>query len=437
MISCSENWLAEKPDLALVIPSTLEDFQALLDNDPVMNEARPGLGEEGSDNHFVTANIWNTLTEPSKSIYIWSEHPYDDIITVQYWNFVYRQVFYSNIVLEGVEQMRGQAAYDQDMFNNIKGSALFFRAEGFFSIAQIFSKQYIKSSATTDLGIPLKLSSDINSTSSRSTVQETYDRILMDLLNASTLLPVRPAFKTRPSKPAAFALIARTYLIMGDYERSLLYADSCLNLYNTIIDYNDLNMSSIKPIPSRNDEIIFDARLVNSIFNGNNFFVDSVLFHAYHEDDLRKQAFFRDYGLGGQNFIGSYSERGYSFGGIATNEVYLMRAECHARLNHFSEAAADLNALLENRWQEGTFSPYELTSSEALKVILDERRKELLFRGLRWVDLRRLNSDSNYAVTLKRVLGNDIYTLPPNDPRYVLPIPSDVIAYSGMPQNER
>jgi hypothetical protein len=66
-----------------------------------------------------------------------------------------------------------------------------------------------------------------------------------------------------------------------------------------------------------------------------------------------------------------------------------------------------------------------------------ERRKELCFRGLRWQDLRRLNKEPEYAKTLTRKIDGITYTLPPNDPKYVFPIPPNVIALSGMQQNPR
>ena len=59
-------------------------------------------------------------------------------------------------------------------------------------------------------------------------------------------------------------------------------------------------------------------------------------------------------------------------------------------------------------------------------------------RGLRWTDLRRLNRDPRYAVTLTRSINGTTYMLPPNDARYVYPIPDAVIAANpGMEQNVR
>jgi hypothetical protein len=99
----------------------------------------------------------------------------------------------------------------------------------------------------------------------------------------------------------------------------------------------------------------------------------------------------------------------------------------------------DLNILLLNRWKAGSFEPFTAsTIEEALDKILAERRKELPFNAnLRWQDLRRLNKDPNRAITLKRELDGRTYILPPNDNRYVFPIPPDEIKLSGIEQNDR
>jgi hypothetical protein len=41
------------------------------------------------------------------------------------------------------------------------------------------------------------------------------------------------------------------------------------------------------------------------------------------------------------------------------------------------------------------------SSDEASQLILQERRKELLFRGLRWIDIKRLNKEGA-GIVLKR-----------------------------------
>lgn len=76
-------------------------------------------------------------------------------------------------------------------------------------------------------------------------------------------------------------------------------------------------------------------------------------------------------------------------------------------------------------------------ATEVLRLVLNERRKELAFRGIRWSDLRRLNKDERFAVTLSRTLNGQTYQLSPNDKRYVIPIDEQEIRLSGIEQNER
>jgi starch-binding outer membrane protein, SusD/RagB family len=67
-------------------------------------------------------------------------------------------------------------------------------------------------------------------------------------------------------------------------------------------------------------------------------------------------------------------------------------------------------------------------------MILLERRKELLMRGLRWMDIKRLNKE-NRNLVLKRIAGSQVFMLLPNDKYYALPLPTDIILNSNLQQN--
>src|SRR6185312_4130302 len=110
--------------------------------------------------------------------------------------------------------------------------------------------------------------------------------------------------------------------------------------------------------------------------------IDSNLVNSYSSDDLRKTAFFIP-NPDGYLFKGSYSGSSW-FTGVATDELYLTRAECAARLGNASAAMNDLNTLLVTRWRTGTYIPdTTLNTNDAINKILVERRKELVFRDLR------------------------------------------------------
>jgi hypothetical protein len=123
---------------------------------------------------------------------------------------------------------------------------------------------------------------------------------------------------------------------------------------------------------------------------------------------------------------------------MATDEVYLIKAECAARLGHTDVAMNYLNKVLVTRYVTGTFIPFTADNpDDALEVILKERRKELILRGRRWFDLRRLNLDAKFAKVLVRVENNTRYTLPPNDSKYTFQIPIAVLSATGIEPNVR
>lgn len=436
-LSSCEDFLDVKPDLMLAIPTDrLDNLQRLLDNTTVMNQNYPLAGEVASDNLYIRSADWNALSNLTiKNAYAWERDLFNDLDRND-WSYPYQVVFYANLVLEGTEKLT-PAPYEQAQRQQIRGSALFFRAHAFYHLLQEFAKPYEEGSAAQSPGVVLRLSSDINERSVRASLQDSYSRVLVDLKAAADLLPEVPVYKTRPSKPAAYALLARSLLLMGQYAEALSYADQALSLHPHLLDYNQLNLQAANPIPSLNGEVIFHSTMMllpGSYYPAGK--VSPALYALYDEEDLRRAAFYRAYGPGDIGFRGSYFGSVINFNGIATDELYLIRAECLARLGQSDAAMEALNTLLETRWVSGTFTPLEAADAEqALHLVLQERRKELPFRGLRWPDLRRLNKDSRFALPLTRELDGATLSLPANDPRYVFPIPQKVIEFSGMPQN--
>ncbi|HTH31212.1 MAG TPA: hypothetical protein VL946_07665, partial [Lacibacter sp.] len=102
-----------------------------------------------------------------------------------------------------------------------------------------------------------------------------------------------------------------------------------------------------------------------------------------------------------------------------------------------ANALAALNTVLTKRWKTGAFVPLITTNNQqVLEWVLAERRKESAFRDLRWMDLKRLNREGA-GIQLQRKIGSEDFILMPNDLRYAMPIPEDIILMTGMPQNPR
>lgn len=433
--SCKKDALDIKPNKSLVIPTTMQDFQGILDYVYKINYNTAAFNEMSSDDYYLPYTTWQSLSNPvERNVYVWEKDTWaGQPVGLGDWNTAYYKVFSANVVLEGLNKIPVNNT-NQAEWNNVRGQALFLRAFVFYQMAQEFAKPYVAATANTDLGIPLRLKSDPTIKSVRSTVAQTYNQIINDLKTAEQLLPVTPLYKTRASIPAADALLARVYLVMGNYDQVYKYANSTLTNYSTLIDYNTLSPTASYPFKLLNDEVIYHGNMgfFSSLFVA---VPDTNVYRSYDPNDLRKTLFYR---AGGTGFKGNYTGNISFFGGIATDEVYLMRAEASARLGNTNAAMNDLNTLLRTRWLSGSFVPYTAVDPvDALDQILAERRKELMYRGTRWTDLRRLNQDSRFAITLTRSLNGKTYTLPPNDLRYTLLIPPDAISLSGMQQNLR
>lgn len=441
-MSCKKDFLDKKPATNLNIPTTLADMRLLLDNTSALSRS-PAIGEESADDYYMTFEEWQNQYSPSDAnIYIWAKEIWAGRTDVEDWNKPYEKVLYANVVLEQLNKIDKNASNEVD-YNNIKGSALFLRAWSFFDLAQIFAIPYDTKTYDTDLGIPIRLTADINSPSTRASLRETYNQILDDAIQAKTLLSIPTSAKNgnRPSKAAAYAFLSRIYLTRRDYKQSGLYADSALTLTNALMDYNSLDTTSSTPFVYDNIEVIYQNYLVSNnpliyLSNSVNYSIDTTLYKSYEPNDLRKSLYFELNG-GFINKKGTYSGNIVKSNGLTTDELYLTRAECAVRNGNLNGGIEDLNRLLITRYLTGTYKQYASSNStNALNKILEERRKELVMRGLRWNDIRRLNKEG-YNILLKRSLNGQVYTLPPNDPGYALPIPPDVISLSGIQQNIR
>lgn len=439
-ISCNKHdWLDVKSNKSDLVPKTLQDFQAILDNGEVMNYNYPAIGIIGTDNYYVPYSTWQAAsTATERNAYIWAADIFEGR-SCSDWNYGYKTVAYANIVLEGLDKIN-PTTEQQVARDNIKGSALFFRAHTFYDLAQLFAMPWDPATESTDLGIPLRMEADVNIASKRSSLKETYDRIISDLKEAETYLPEIPLYATQPSKIAVYGLLARLYFNRGQYDESLNWSEKYLEKKNSLLDFNSLDSNAYFKMPgfqSKNPEISFYGKCF-AYGLGTYQIVDTLLYESYITGDLRKTMFFIDRPAG-HLFTGSYSGEAYPFGGIATNEILLINAESNARTGNMKKALNALNSLLSKRFITGSFKPLTAANAEeAINAIIMERRKELLFTGSRrWEELRRLSKEPSRAITPVRILEGKEYPLIPGSKRYTYPIPPDEIKLSGLQQNSR
>lgn len=432
-IGCAE-FLSLKPDKQLATPRTGQDLQAMLDNVSRMNHNLPsGVTAVGADDLFLSSAVWNSIPEVLRMDYNWAELPLHNA----YWNTPYRALLNLNTILDELENV---TFVSEEERRRIKGSALFLRGYFHYDLAQVFAPPYHRTTLEMP-GIPVRQTSDINVVPRRETVSRTYELVVSDLIKSVSLLPSeKPAYPTRPYRGAAYAALARCHLAMGQYDQALLYADSALQLQHVLLDYNDIEPGRPYPFEKYNPEVIFYSQMTgNGGLDENRARVDTNLYDLFMEADHRKTLFFSQKPDGYFSFTGDYAQSAGAakFNGLTTAEMRLIRIECSLRAGRKEIAISDLNVLAAHRYGMHLPEHEGLTDNELMQRALDERRREMLYRGTRWSDIRRFSFEEGRTVDVKRVLNNEEFSMDASRiQRFAYFIPQSVIDMGGISQNE-
>lgn len=434
--ACHKEFLDKKTDKSLLVPTTIPELQSLLDNTILMNKV-PGMQLLAGDELQPTDNGWQAYTTPEqRNSYIWAEDIYEGRASSD-WNIPFQQVLVSNIVLDGLDKLQPVKETEKNTISTLKGSALFYRAMAYYHLIDKFTRPYTNASASAELGMPYHLEPDVNARPGRGTLEKSYQLMINDFEESVKLLPAIGATNHRPSKVSAYGILARIYLIQQRYDLALDNAEKSLAIKSQLVNFN---LKTPYADVNGNEEVIFNAGMLSYNFlNSTLSYVNPNLIVSYSTNDLRLNYYF--VARANNNFTlrpAIFSQNLNRFAGIATDEMYLIKAECMIRTGNVELGIDALNQLLIKRYKTGTFTQYVgLGRSEALKLVLAERKKELVARGLRWSDLRRLNLEPELAERVSKTLKGQTYVLEPNAMRYVFPIPTAEISLTGIEQNQR
>lgn len=432
LTSCT-HYLDPKNSNAYRVPTSIRDLQEILDDFGYMNELRtPSYAEAAADDYFLLDNNYKALLPERKLLYRWEgfdySHPND-------WSAAYLPIYNANFCLELLDKIEQTEANSKD-WKNVYGSAHFYRAYYFLQLLWTYAPAFDPKGGNDERGVVLRLKSDFNVKSEFSTVDECYQQVLKDAQLAVENLADLPLLKSRPSKAGAYALLARAYLSMGLYEQAGNAADQSLKLFDVLMDYNrpedGININAAIPFSKFTKETIFYSEMGQKFatFSPTRAFIDSNLMDSYESADLRRKAFFTPLDKYFK-FKGTYSHSiSWMFSGLTSAEMLLIRAEYNARKGDLTACMEDINLLLKNRWDRTKlFVPKSVQDNkEALKLVLLERRKELLMRGVRLSDIKRLNLEGA-AIKMVRTVEGERIELDPNSSRLILNTPTDLNSF--------
>ncbi len=441
--SCAKEFLNEKRDSKQDVPNTVAKFQNLMDNFNIINTfSTVSLGLVGAAEYTLPDAVlttWKGNIPYETNGYLWEKEVYEGK-ELPDWNNAYHRILYTNLVMD-IDKITPTPSEKAD-WSSVKGSALFVRAFSFYQLAQLFCKPYNTATATSDPGVPLRLSYAVTEKFPRGTVAEVYAQIIKDAETALELVPEKQPYVYRPNKAAVATLLARVYLQMGNYDKVRYYADLGLKSKDVLLDFNKIKVDGAALFPTdygaSMPEILFYSQINKPGSTYTGFNADKELLALYDAHDLRLKGYFTKTPTGEMNFKGSMAGPNNIFVGYTTSELVLMRAEARVRLGEVQPALDDLNRLHQFRYETNYYQPIVSgNADEVLKLVLQERRKELYFRGVRWEDLRRLNKEPQFATTLTRTAYGKPYELKPGDDRWTWALPDNEIQLSNYTQNPR
>ena len=449
-----------------MIPKYYDDYAVLLNN-MMFGFCSLNYVEYLTDDITVTNSSevtnglkYDDLSEVEKNCYSFTS---GDIFPQDYndsfYSSCYEEIYVYNAVANNIMDVPDATQEQKEV---IKAEAISRRAFCYFQLVNIYGAAYEASTAATDYGVPLVLSEDINKPYVRNTVQEVYDQIVEDLKYACEKLPAVVNYRTHMCKCGAYALLAKTYLHMGQYDLAKQAAEMSVKSNNNLgmLDYKLYNSDHESVWGRITDADGFEfpysyecIETLYAVYPTNDFsatiFASKDLMNCYENDlpagavDKRREMFYEDdsaIGYSEMTFKGFTMYISYYSAsmGPTVQEVYLILAECEARMGSASKATAYLDLIRDNRIVNN--QPLVASSNdEALRMTLDERRREFAFRGeSRFITLKRLNRDPKVAKTVSHDLDGEKYELTANDVRWVMPLPHNVIDFNpDIPQYDR
>jgi len=358
----------------------------------------------------------------------------------------------ANTVLKYVPEIQ----MDQTIKDRVIGEAKFLRGLYYFILVQAFGDVPLITDApetiTNEYLYP-----------KRAPKEEVYQQIIQDLTDAMNLLPVRETYSGadigRASKGSATGLLAKVYLVRGEYEKTVELCRAVTDLgYTLNADYSD----NFNPLKKNGTESLFEVQYYGKankedFFGGNGQMASWVstftgprnadfvaggygwnqptqeFVNQYETGDLRKDKTVLYEGcppFDGKVYKKSYSVTGYNlrkflvpksispeyntnpsnFPVLRYSDVLLMEAEALTELNRLSEAqaaATSINSggpLNKVRLRAGLANISGLSQSALRDKIRKERRVELAFEGQRWFDIIRYDN-GNYFVPFLHSIG--------------------------------
>ena len=362
------------------------------------------------------------------------------------YNAYYQNIRNMNIFLSRINEVGG----DEAQKIQFSAEARILRAYWHYLLVNMYAKQYDAETADSEGGIVYLRDISVETVKEKETLAEVYSLLLEDCSDeVIAALPDEAVNVLRPGKAMGYALRAKIYLQMKDYENALTNVEEALK-YNGNIDdrlpvMTEREYARDEQFPS----VIFYA----GFSNGPAYQVISPETSArFEEGDVLK-----DYALVSENdsiwdistaisimskFIpGTYAWTSSDYklpaAGILSDQLYYIKGECLIRAGQYQEGLDEVNKVRAHRIDPAVYQPLKAaTEQDAMQKLMDAKWIECLFTYNNFFDLRRWNTEEAYERTITRTIDGVTYSLRPDSPLWVRPFPATAVRHNpNLTQN--
>ena len=416
--SCSD-YLDKEPSVSQNTPVMEADqLLAIYDATTHLNSYND-IALFGTDNFEITRDQYDVDgsdfdLDPQLNIYLHERNGLINRSTDRLWSGEYSKIYNANLIIESAGGVSGS----QTVTKEALAGAYLMRAYSYHILATTYCMPYSEANKES-LGVPLRLKLDYEENLSRGTLEQTWNQIMSDMKAAEEHVSrqsVDPELPWRASRCAIDAMYARLYLCQGDFDKALEYTDKALASAPALFDYNGIQEGRIQTYPAgggfENADTLYYSEF-NNWSNAKIFRFQELIFTRFTQNlyqwcipshelvnlydqatDLRFKWLCLPHG---NRRMGAYydtyrfcmfNDGRYHVEGPSTPELLLNKAEILVRKGQWQEGLQVLTPLYNARHSEsGSFSAS--SQSEALKVVLNERRCEFPFSFIRQMDIQR------------------------------------------------
>lgn len=393
---------------------------------------------------------------------------------------LYEVIGRCNFLLDRVDGVRMNTTDDGalDKIDQCEGEALFARALAYSELIKLFCKAYESDEdAESELGVILARHYRGEEEMKRASLRDSYRFVLDDLDRAAELLRLEKDFDPTVQgslydspyfdEYAVYALRARVALYMKKWDEAIKYStkvidsgyyflSSCTQEFSPGISYYEYMWTN-----DHSTETIWKVGFTLNSYGGRlgtifaNYDYTSLrpdyvpaewIINLYDNKDLRVSTFFQSFTTGYSHgltwpllikYFGNEEFMNYNILHVCMpkvlrlSEQYLIRAEAYVESGKISEAGKDITAIRVARYSTYGGSTSMGDKDNAMKVIEEERVKELYMEGFRLQDLKRWHKGFKRKPQDQSLSNGSSLEVEADDPKFVWPIPQHELDAPG------